>query len=1047
MKFTPPMLYAIVAAVLAGAGAFLYFTRETLARRHVLRALFILSLVPILYAVGVELRLYRETYVRLLRPLWTPLAPVAVGFIAARLAGEAGKRARLRGVLSDLFFGLTALALALAVVGAELGHKIDRLTVIFAVDRSRSIDLVEGADEIVARELANAENSMRDDDLVASVVFGAGATTEIAPHKRKEPVPAQQALVIREGTDIEAAIRRALAEVPADSAARVVLITDGVGTRGDPMAGAAAALAAQVPVDAVVLEQREVPDLRVVAVRSPQRGDAGETVDLRVVTKAPKAMEVELRVKRDGQLIREGRVAVGAGEDVLRLREKLPDAGLHKYDVEVSTPDGSLDATGEDNGGSTFVRVRGKAAALVLDGDGKGAFIAEVLRKAEFRVDQAGGAAVPSDLAGFAEYDLVVFGDIAAGSLAPAQIEALAAYVRDFGGGLLLMGGDRSMGPGGYGKSPIEEISPVSFDLKQDERRGSLAEVIGIDISGSMGATVNGRTKLELANEAASRSAELLGKGDRLGVEHVDTEVHWTLPLQSVEDKAAIDKAIRSMPVGGGGIIVPITCDAAYEALGSENVNLKHVLLFVDGDDAEETIPAKPTVATAKEHGITTSVIALGDGHDVKDLEELASLGGGRFYLIEDATRLPAVFAQETILASRSALIEEPFSAQPGTPGAPTSGIDFGTAPQLKGYVVTIPKPRAAVHLLASEGDPLLATWSVGMGRAGAFTSDLKDRWGVDWTTWAGAARMLAQTSRDLARKWEDERVRLEAEATGGQLRVRATAVGDDGRAHSFRRLTVKVAGPGGFSKELPLEASGAGLYTAALPLDRPGTYMVMARDDVSGEPVGTTGAVLSTGEELRPTGSDRATLERISSFTGGKLRTSLTKLFDERAKPRFAYDDVSRWLVIGAAALLLLAVAARKLGIPEAWLDWARARGRSASPAHARAQPQPADGMIGALRRAKLPESPAGPDVPSPAAPRTRVTGVHQIAARPAGSAAPRPAPTAGSPQAGATRPGGPRPPSAPRPPQPPAASGPSSTRHLSAAELLLAKRKGTKR
>ena len=48
-----------------------------------------------------------------------------------------------------------------------------------------------------------------------------------------------------------------------------------------------------------------------------------------------------------------------------------------------------------------------------------------------------------------------------------------------------------------------------------------VAEVIGIDISGSMGAMAAGHTKLELANEGAARSAALLGPGDLLGVEHV----------------------------------------------------------------------------------------------------------------------------------------------------------------------------------------------------------------------------------------------------------------------------------------------------------------------------------------------------------------------------------------------------------------------------------------------------------------------------------------------------------------------------------------------
>ena len=124
----------------------------------------------------------------------------------------------------------------------------------------------------------------------------------------------------------------------------------------------------------------------------------------------------------------------------------------------------------------------------------------------------------------------MVLSDISASELSTSQLAALASYVRDLGGGLLLMGGDHSFGPGGFGKTPIEEVSPVSFDLKQERRRASLAEVIAVDYSGSMAISAGSNTKLELANEAAVRSAELLGAGDRLGVMHVDTAVQWTVP-------------------------------------------------------------------------------------------------------------------------------------------------------------------------------------------------------------------------------------------------------------------------------------------------------------------------------------------------------------------------------------------------------------------------------------------------------------------------------------------------------------------------------------
>jgi hypothetical protein len=215
----------------------------------------------------------------------------------------------------------------------------------------------------------------------------------------------------------------------------------------------------------------------------------------------------------------------------------------------------------------------------------------------------------------------------------------------------------------------------------------------------------------------------------------------------------------------------------------------------------------------------------------------------------------------------------------------------------------------------------LLSTWSVGVGRAGVFTSDYRDRWGREWTGWTGATRLFGQLGRELARRADDTRVRLEADSAGGELHVRATVVDDDGRAESFRRLVARVSGPDGFRAELPLEAVGAGAYAAHLGLSRPGAFMVTAVDELGGEPVGTTGSVLYAGEELRPSGSDRAALSRIAQLSGGKVRDTLAGIFQDRSARRFAYQDLSGILLVLGALGVLGSVAARRLSVPEALL------------------------------------------------------------------------------------------------------------------------------
>ena len=639
--------------------------------RPALAALFVLGLLPAVYVGLIWLDLIPERYIRLERPLLAFPSAIVTTFIALRLRGLSSRQHRARRWLTEISLGLAALAAALAVLGPELGKPLDRLAVIVVVDRSRSIDLVPDAEGRVRSELQVAETGMRDQDLIGTLAFAADAQLE-DPLRPKTQLPAPQRVEVgRDATDLGSAIRRSLAEVPADAAARIVILSDGVSTRGDALDAAAAAVAADVPVDVVPLDQRQLADVRVIGVRMASRAHQGETLDLRVITGATQASEIELRVYRNGELLRKGRTEVGRGEDVVHLKEKAPGPGLHRYEVQVSAIDPKHDEAPEDNTGSTFVRVRGQASALILEGNPElaGALQA-AFESGEFGVTVAGPSAVPADVAGFAAYDVVVLSDISATLLAPSQIQALASYVRDLGGGLLLMGGDRSLGPGGYGKTPIEEVSPVSFDLKQERQRASLAEMIIIDYSGSMAMRAGKHTKLELANEAAVRSAELLGAGDRLGVMHVDTAIQNTVPMGPVIDKKKIASQIRAVGPGGGGIYVDLSLSAAYTALAAEKVALKHVLLFSDGSDAEEKHRAETLVSGAKARNITTSVVALGRGRDVVALERMSKLGGGRFYLIEDASRLPAVFAQETILAAKSALNEVTFkpslSAVPG---------------------------------------------------------------------------------------------------------------------------------------------------------------------------------------------------------------------------------------------------------------------------------------------------------------------------------------------------------------------------------------------
>jgi uncharacterized membrane protein len=1044
----PPAIFGVLlAAALAYLGHRLRF--RALARRPVLVAATAAAMLPALLAAFAWWGPIDLTYVRLERP-WLAL-PVSVVLLAgiARLERLSERQSRVRRVLSELLSSAALVGLGFATLGIELGRPLDRLSVLIAIDRSRSIDLVPNSESRIASELRVAELGMRDDDRIGTLAFGTTAAVE-DPLRPRSRLPApQRAEVGRDGTDLGAAVRHGLGELPSDSAGRIVLLSDGVSTRGDPFGAALAAVAAGVPIDVVPLDQSAVPDVRIASVRMPARASRDETVELRVVTSSSAQAKVELRVLRDGEPIKKGIVDIAKGEDVLYLREVAPGSGFHRYDVEVTAQNPAQDQALEDNSGSAFLRVRGQATALVLERQPElAAPIVRALEGAAFRVELKGPTGIPADVPGLIAYDLVVLSDIPASDLSPGQLSALASYVRDLGGGLLLLGSEKGMGPGGYGKTPVEEVSPVAFDVKQERRRASLAEIIAVDYSGSMSMRVGKQTKLELANEAAVRSSELLGTGDRLGVMHVDTQVRWTVPLGPVNDRAAIAHQIRSVGGGGGGIYVDLTLSTAYEALAREKVQLKHLLLFSDGDDAEERATAFRLVSSAKTQGVTTSVVALGQGSDVADLEQMSRLGGGRFYLIEDATRLPAVFAQETVLASRSAINEVTFKPSVATPSPALRGIDFAKAPALTGYVVTLPKGRAQIHLSGPEGDPILASWSVGIGRSAAFTSDFKDRWGLGWTSWDGATKLFGQVARDIARRPDDPRVRLEADTEGGVFHLRANVVDDRGRRETFRRLRATIAGPDGFSRNVLLEAVGSGAYAASIPLERPGAYVATALDDAGAEALGVAGAALSAGEELRPTGTDRALLRRMAELSGGTLRDTLAGVFHDRPPRRFAYSSISALLAMLSAFGLLFAVGARRLALPEALTNAAsRARERRTQRKAEASASATAAGTPAATPAATA--EPARKSVPPvtsgslEALRQARARGRASTSAPPGRISIPPPKTPSHPP-----RPSVPAPAFQPAAPHaPPSVRSPASTRTRSAAEILLERRRGRQR
>src|SRR5690606_34846673 len=102
--------------------------------------------------------------------------------------------------------------------------------------------------------------------------------------------------------------------------------------------------------------------------------------------------------------------------------------------------------------------------------------------------------------------------------------------------------------------------------------------------------------------------------------------------------------------------------------------------------------------------GITLSVLGTGEGTG-EQLRRAAALGGGQFYRGEDLSAVPEIFVEETLRVARPLVAEGSFLPALGAASPVTAGLT--SAPPLGGYVLTKPKPTAALPLEVGPGDPL----------------------------------------------------------------------------------------------------------------------------------------------------------------------------------------------------------------------------------------------------------------------------------------------------------------------------------------------------
>jgi uncharacterized membrane protein/uncharacterized protein YegL len=600
-----------------------------------------------------------------------------------------------------------------------------------------------------------------------------------------------------------------------------------------------------------------------------------------------------------------GEVQLLNGDKLIERRNVALRDGLNRIAFAASVKDESptvvLQATCTVEGdpwpaNNVFLKsaaVMGKPHILYVEGHAASAkYLRDALTVEGFQVEVASPDQLPATVDKLDPFDAVVISDVERSDLSEDQMQALATYVRDLGGGFLLAGGENTYGKEGYTGSTIEEILPVTFET--DKERQSISMVVVLDRSGSMAGS-----KMELAKEATKAPLDLLKEDDRFGVLTFDYNFQWALKIQEAKDKESMRETISKIVATGNTNIYPALREA-YEQLKEVAGETKHIILLSDGQTPAEDF--KGLSAEMMKDKITVSTVAVTAASDRVLMENIANWGGGRAYYVENAENVPQIFQDETELAAGKSLQEETFKASVLKTIEAFKGIDFTTAPELLGYVATKSKSTAEVVLETSGKKPLLARWQYALGKSAIFTSDVKDRWAADWLKWKNYSKFWSQLVRETMRRQDNDEFDLQVERVGDRAAITINAVEKDGRFRNLLHPKLRIVDPSQGSSIVEVPQVGPGSYEMRVPLTQDGPYVFRAIGEVAGGPSRTL--EYSYPDEYHFYPPNFQTLREISAETGGVYQPAGPEIFD--AGDQRVDVHTKLWPVLASLALAL---------------------------------------------------------------------------------------------------------------------------------------------
>ena len=880
---------------------------------------------------------------------------------------------------------LVMVLLILAMAGVQMVHTSDRLTVIYLLDQSLSIP-AEQRRAMILYVNAAIERHREHLDRAGVIVFGRDAAIEIPPFDDDVKMPLLvESLLDPEYTNLAGAMRLAQASFPEDAAKRIVVVSDGNENIGDAVEQAQGLAGAGVGIDVVPVRFDRQGEVILERVTIPNDIRRGQPFDMKIVVSNTKTaaggdpgevsgrLVIRQRAGDEARVISDEVVNLPPGKRVYTVRQQIDAPSFYTYEAEFVPQRPEDDTMRQNNRATTFTHVRGKGQVLLIEdfqGAGQHERLVQALRQRNLEVTVRSSDQPFTGLAELQQFDTVLLGNVPREHFTDEQIQMLVRNTQQMGAGLVMLGGPNSFGAGGWSNTELEKAMPVDFQIKSAKvvPRGALAMMMH-----ACEIPEGNHWQKVIAHEAL----KALGERDYCGVVHWMGSEQWLwggLRVVGGNRQQMLARLDRMTP-GDMPDFDPAMVMAQKEFARIQDAAIKHMIIISDGDPSP---PSRGVIQALINLRVTVSTVAVGAHGPAESrvLDNLAKATGGKYHEVNNPKALPRIFQREARRVAQPLIFESKTGVRPEIrfPHEMLSGIE-GSLPLTRGFVMTTVKENPLVEVSLVSPQPaneknatILASWTYGLGKTVAFTTDGGARWASPWSGWENYDKFFGQLVGWSMRPVGDEgNFVMVTEVEDGQVRLVVTALDKDDEFLNFLDMSGTVIGPDLEPVPMKVQQTAPGRYAGAFPARDSGSYFLLVSPGPGKAPI-RTGVSVPYSDEFRAKPANEPLLEQLAGLvphggTSGKLVPSPeapNQIESMLAVNSFRHDlpkatssqDIWFHLVFLAGCLFFFDVFVRRVQVSFAWVPPLLGRVRDRVLRRAPQAPQPE--MIERLRSRK---------------------------------------------------------------------------------------------